>query len=427
MKSKKENVKDKNSFKTKMLKKKHKNIFNRLELNVNKFNLLELMLLVSISFVFGIFISNALNSNIISNGSIENTSFISVEKVYKDIVDNYYKNVDKEKLQESAIEGMMNYLSDNYSIYLNREEKETFNEELTGSYYGIGLRISFDDNHIPTILEVFENTSGEKAGLKIGDKILKVNDNDVTKMDNLSDVVNLIKGEKNKKIILTINREQKEIKKEIITEQVEIPSVAKKIYIDNNKKIGYIYINLFALNTDVQFQKALVELEKNNDGIDSLIIDVRGNIGGHLTAVTNILNLFFGKEDILYQINKKGVINKVYGNGTRTRNYPVVVLTDGNSASGSEILAAAFKELSNSQIIGTNTFGKGTVQRTINVSSGGMIKITTETWLTSKGNEINGIGISPTIEEKLSDEYIANPITENDNQLNKALEILRKN
>ena len=208
----------------------------------------------------------------------------------------------------------------------------------------------------------------------------------------------------------------------MITRKIDIPSVESKIIENNDKKIGYISISIFALNTDEQFKTKLLQLEESS--IDSLIIDVRNNVGGHLSTVTNILNLFFTKDEILYQIDRKGKIEKTYGTSTDDRNYKVIVLTNSNSASGSEILASAFKEVKNSDIIGTKTFGKGTVQKLIELENGSMLKITSETWLTSNGNTINKVGVEPTVEIELSDDYKIKPIEENDNQLKKAIEIL---
>ena len=158
----------------------------------------------------------------------------------------------------------------------------------------------------------------------------------------------------------------------------------------------------------------------------AVIIDVRSNTGGHLTSVTSILDLFLNKTDVLYQIKSKDKIKKVYGTETSTRKYPIVVLTNELSASASEILASALKEAYGAKTVGIKTFGKGTMQNMLDLENGGMIKVTTEEWLTSKGNKINKEGVPVDYEVKLDEKYASNPSKETDNQLQKAIEVLTK-
>lgn len=393
-------------------------------LNRNRFNILELLLLITIAFISGIFVRDFFASNSINNNypqmSIKRDD--SIDSLYESIINNYYKEIDKDKLKDAAINGMMNYLQDNYSIYFTEEEKEQFNEELDGAYYGIGLRVSLDDNNSPYVLEVFDNTPSSKAGVQVLDKILSIDNIDVSSPKNLNEVVDLIKGQKGKTVNIVFERNGSKFSKTITAEVIDIPSVTSKLIEKNDKKIGYIYIYLFAQNTGKQFKNHLDDLEKQN--IDSLIIDVRNNVGGHLSSVYEILNIFYGKSDCLYQTNRKGVIEKTFGTGTRQKQYDKVILVNEISASGSEILAGAFSELSNVPLVGKKTFGKGTVQQTVDTSTGGMIKITTETWLTSKGNTINGTGLTPTYEVLLGDDYVNDPTDEHDTQLQKAIDIL---
>ena len=393
------------------------------KLSSQSFNLLELILLVVVAFVFGVFISEAFIYNNDSSSKLSNKKSVGeIETVYNSIITEYYKDLDKEKLKESAINGMLSYLQDKYSDYYDLQTTEEFNETTDGIYYGLGLKITKNSNDDTIISEVFENTPASKAELLVGDKIVKVDEKDVSDY-SLTDIVSLIKGKENQKVILTVKRDSEVLIKTLITSKIDIPSVSSKVIEVENKKIGYIYISIFALNTDEQFIESLKKLEKN--GIDSLIIDVRNNIGGHLSSVTNILNLFFDKDEVIYQINKKNIITKIYGANNVNKNYKVVFLINNASASGSEILASAFKETKGSELIGITTYGKGTVQQVIDLEDGTMLKITTETWLTSTGKEINEVGVTPTIEIKLDDNYSLNPTEENDNQLQKAIEILK--
>jgi len=416
--------KSKKSNKNNYFKKLETLIEKRLKLSEEKFNLLELILLIVISFVFGIFISEAFIYNGVKVEKFESNEVLSeIEKVYNTILDEYYQDINQEELKKSAVNGMLNYLKDGYSIYIDEESSEEFNEQVDGQYYGIGLEMTLGEDGYPYISKIFDNTPAYDAELDLNDKIIKVEGQDI-KGKNLNDVSSMIKGTENKSVNITVLREDVELEKQLITKKIDIPSVSSRIIEKNDKKIGYINISIFALNTDEQFKTSLLKLEES--GIDSLIIDVRDNVGGHLSTVTNILNLFFNKDEVLYQIDRKGKIEKAYGTLTDDRNYKVVVLANHNSASGSEILASVFKEIKNSDVIGTKTFGKGTVQKLIELENGSMIKITSETWLTAKGNAINQIGVSPTIEIELDSEYMQDPIDENDNQLQKAIEVLAK-
>lgn len=427
----KEDIVEIQEEKTKKLSK--KKIFNnlgvliekKLKLSEEKFNLLELILLIVISFIFGIFISEAFIYNDVKIEKFESNKVLSeIEKVYNTIIDEYYTDLNQDELKKSAVNGMLNYLKDGYSTYIDEESSKEFTEQVDGEYYGIGLEMTLGEDGYPYISKIFDNTPAYDAELNLNDKIIKVEGQDI-KGKNLNEVSSIIKGEENKSINITVLRSDIELEKQLVTKKIHIPSVSSRIIEKDSKKIGYIDISIFALNTDEQFKKSLEKLEE--EGMDSLIIDVRDNVGGHLSTVANILNLFFNKDEVLYQIDRKGVIEKTYGVSNDVRNYKIVVLTNYNSASGSEILASAFKESKNSEIIGTKTFGKGTVQKLIELDNGSMMKITSETWLTSKGNFIDKEGVSPTIEIELSKEYKLNPTDENDNQLQKALEIIINN
>ena len=190
----------------------------------------------------------------------------------------------------------------------------------------------------------------------------------------------------------------------------------------NNKKIGYVQIEIFSANIFDQFKQAMKSLESEN--ISSLVIDVRNNPGGYLSQVTDILSLFMNQNQVLYQLDTKGKTEKIYGTSKKaTYNYPVVVLINEESASAAEILAGAFKETYKADIIGVNSYGKGTVQKTGDLNSGDTIKYTVQKWLTPNGNWINETGIEPTEKVQLQVPVTETITEENDNQLQKALEI----
>lgn len=407
--------------------KKSNNIFkrfiNKLKPQENKFNFIEMLLLMFIAFIVGIFASEAISLKIpILNNTtvIEDTSEIT--RVYNLIINRYYKDVDSKELTNAAIKGMMNYLSDDYSVYFTEEEKENFNERLNGSYVGLGIEVANDDNNNAIIVNVFDNTPAKEAGLLPLDIIKKINDEDVSSLGK-DEVVKKIKGKNNYSFNMTVERDGKLIDVSLTTSSIILDSVFSKLIEEDNKKIGYMYISIFALNTYEQFNKQLLELEKQN--IDSLIIDVRDNSGGHLSSVTDILNLFLNKNQVLYQVKSKDKIKKVYGTTDNDRKYNIVVLTNEFSASASEILASAIKEAYGGKTVGVKTFGKGTMQNLIDLDNGGMIKVTTEIWLTSSGNEINEVGVPVDYEVFLDENYKENPCEETDNQLQKAIEVLK--
>lgn len=407
---------------------KTKNIFKRLlnKLNPeeNKFNFLEIILLMFMAFVVGVFASQAISLKIpILNNTtvIEDTSELT--RVYNLIINKYYGEVDKKELTSAAIKGMMNYLSDDYSMYFTEDEKNDFNERLNGVYTGLGVEITNDASNNAMIVTVFDNSSAKDANLKPGDIIAKINGEDVLGLGK-EEVVKKIKGKNNYSFNMSVLRDNNLIDVKVVTKSITLSSVTSSVIEKDNEKIGYIYISIFALNTYDQFKKQLEELEKMK--ITSLIIDVRSNTGGHLTSVTSILDLFLNKTDVLYQIKSKDKIKKVYGTETSTRKYPIVVLTNELSASASEILASALKEAYGAKTVGIKTFGKGTMQNMLDLENGGMIKVTTEEWLTSKGNKINKEGVPVDYEVKLDEKYASNPSKETDNQLQKAIEVLTK-
>ena len=341
---------------------------------------------------------------------------------YDAIVNNYYKEVDKDKLVESAINGMVSSVGDEYTSYSDKDVTDNFNEAVNGKYMGIGALIMKSENDL-VIYKVFEDSPSYKAGLKDGDIILKLDDKD-TKDMSVNDIASIVKNDDNKEVKLLVKRGEENLDITIVKDMVELPVVSGKVINHNDKKIGYISLSIFSSVASEQFNKQLVKLEK--EGISGLVIDVRGNSGGYLTTVTDIASYFLKKGDIIYklEVNDKVTVRK--DKTKESRDYPVAVLIDKNSASASEILASSIKESYNGYVVGTNSYGKGTVQQTLVLSDGSMIKYTIEKWLTPLGNWINEEGVIPTNYVELSSEYLNNPVFENDNQLNKALELVGK-
>lgn len=342
-------------------------------------------------------------------------------ETYNAIKKNYYGEFDVDYVVDSAIKGMVSAVGDVYTSYTDDVTADDFMQTVTGVYEGIGCTVSMNLSNQIVIVDMFEGSPSLKAGLKVGDIILKVDDVDYSDKTS-NDMSNYVKNSNKSEVKLTILRDEVEQDIVIKREKIEIPYVTGEVITRDDKKIGYINISLFSSVTDQQFEDKLKELEK--EGIDSLVIDVRGNNGGYLSSVTDIINLFLEKNDIMYQLKDKNGITLKKDTTKEKRKYPVAVLINGASASASEILAAAIKESYGGFVVGTNSYGKGTVQQTTTLTDGSMIKYTVQNWLTPDGNWINEVGVEPTDVIEMNSSYIDNPTIENDNQLNKAIELL---
>ncbi len=394
------------------------NVKKRITKSKNKFTIVEVLTFLIVTFALGLITGGII---MYGKGSINGqitSSLREFEETYNDILSNYYETVDGEKLLEAGISGMVNYLGDPYSTYMNAEETQEFNEYLDGKYCGIGAQIQKDEETgYIVIVTVFPNSPSEKSGLQKGDLIIKVEGEDV-KDKQLSDVTSVVKGKQGTYVNLTVSRNGTEVDVKIKRDYVDITSVNGKVIEEKGKKIGYIEVSIFAENTDSQFENELKKLEEEK--IDSLIIDLRGNTGGHLKTVTNMISLFIKKGSVIYQLKTKDNVEKVKDKTKEYREYPIVVIIDGASASASEVFTAALKEQYGATVVGTTSFGKGKVQKTQQLSNGGMIKYTYQEWLTPNGNYIDGVGIEPDIKINYSENGDV------DNQLNRAIEELVK-
>lgn len=389
------------------------------------FNTIEVLIIIIISIAFGVVVGCSVTFfRQEYRGEKVSSSLQELIAVYNNILEDYYKNVDERDLVDAAVEGMLSSLDDPYSTYMDEENSATFNETVDGSYVGIGITIAMNADKKFYVVSVVEDSPAEKANIQVGDYLLKIDDQLLEGL-NLSDVTSIIKKDEKTTLELTLERDGKEVVKEIKLATIDFISVTSDVYALNNGNAGYISIDTFAANTFQQFKTELKKLEKKN--INSLIIDVRSNPGGHLSQTKNILELFMKKNTILYQVQFKDDINKIKDNTKKSRSYPVVILLNSSSASAAEILAASFRDgYSDATLIGETTYGKGTVQTAYTLSDGTSVKYTTEKWLTPKGKWIDGKGVTPNRVVQLTEEYLTNPIPENDLQLQTALDFLEK-
>ena len=387
----------------------------------SKFSIFEIIIIIFISIIFGIIIGYIITYTK-GNNTQNDDNLNEIISTYNTLKNNYYKNIDDDKLSNAAIRGMISSLDDPYSNYMDEDSTTTFNESIDGFYVGIGVSVSFEDEKC-IIIDVNDNGPAAKAGLKVNDIIISVDNNEINK-DNMYQITDLIRGDVDTKVKIKVLRGSKEKTYTVTRKEINIESVVSKYYEVENDKVGYIRIMNFASNTYSQFKYNLSKLEKKN--INKLVIDVRSNPGGHLAQTNKILSMFFNKKTILYKIKNNSGITNVYSSSRESRSYPVAIIINGGSASASEILASCFKDnYDNSIIVGTNSYGKGSIQKSQNFSSGISIKYTTEQWLTSKGKSIEGKGIKPDFEVQLNDEYHNKPTFNNDNQLQLAISKLK--
>lgn len=315
------------------------------------------------------------------------------------IEQGYIKDVDSKKLYEGSMKGMVAAIDDPYSTYFTPEEAKGFEDDINGNFEGIGAVMTMT-NDLPTIAEPpIKDSPAERAKLQVGDVILKVDGKSI-EGESLSDVVKKVRGEKGTDVKLDIKRGAKTFPVTITRDVIPVESVTGNID-EKNKDIGYINISSFNATTSEEFDKMVTKLRK--DGAKSFVIDVRGNPGGMLDQVEKITSRFLkdGKPIVKFESkledDEEHVASKKLDGGNKITE-PTVLLVDENSASASEIMAGAFIDSANIEVIGTKTFGKGTVQTVIPMNNGGEIKLTIKKWLTPKGKWINKKGVEPTIE-----------------------------
>ena len=336
----------------------------------------------------------------------------------------YYDDIENEKLQDGLYTGLIDGLGDKYSVYYNEEDYQALQISTTGQYYGIGAGLSQDkDTMVVTVNKIYEGTPSESAGLLKDDVIVSVDGTEAASME-LSELVKLIRGEKGTTVHLEIYRPSTEenLSFDVERQDITLPSVSHKMFEDG---IGYVHIDSFETETATQFEEAVKDLE--DQGMKALIIDVRYNPGGMVTAVVQILDDILPEGTVVYTEDKNGNRQDYTSSGDTYLDYPIAVLINGESASASEILAGAVKDYQYGTLIGTTTFGKGIVQTIFPLEDGDAVKLTTAKYFTPNGNYIHGVGIEPDIE--LEYEYLDKDATSYDeaydNQIQKAIEVLK--
>lgn len=386
--------------------------------NSKGFNLISVIIIICITSVVsavtaGIIVTNNYNLSYsdLSNDK-ELTDFI---KAYSNIVNNYYEDVDKEKMLDSALNAMLNYLGDNYTTYLTDEQRKALEESLQGTYQGIGVEINKDR----VITKVTKNGPAEAAGLQAGDKFMSIDGTKLNDTDGNA-VGLLIRGTDKKAVDIVVDRNGEELTFNVKIGTIEEPAI---VYGMQENNIGYIQISKFSRPLTSQMENALKELEAN--GMEKLIIDLRNNTGGYLDSAETTASLFLKKGKLIYSLEDKNSKEDYYDQTETSRDYPIVVLINNNSASSAEILAAALKDSYGAVLVGQTSYGKGKVQQTYDMEDGSMAKFTSARWLRPTGDCIDKKGIKPDFEvaqttqtDENGEEIII------DTQLVKALEVI---
>ena len=357
------------------------------------------------------------------NGVLSDSSHVQkIEYLEKMIDQEYLGEVDNAEMAEGIYAGLVYGLGDVYSRYYTADEYAQETASTDGAYAGIGVSVQKNKNGGVQIAECYEGGPGAEAGLQTGDVITAINDTDVTDME-LSDVVSLIRENKDNTIVLTVFRENEEKSREISVDvtDVELPSVFGEML---DKKTGYIQITQFTGVTPQQYKDMFAELK--DKGMERLVIDLRDNPGGLLTSVCDILREILPEGLIVYTEDKYGNREEENCDGKHQLDMPLAVLVNENSASASEIFAGAVQDHEVGTIVGTTTYGKGVVQELRQLSDGSAVKLTVSNYYTPNGNSINKVGIKPDVEVKLASELLnKDEIThEEDNQLQKALDVI---
>ncbi len=393
-----------------------------------------IVVLIGASFLSGVFLGgkrqaylkdasiNVINKEI---GKPTATDFSAFWKAWNILEQKYVATgkkgttTDQDKVY-GAIKGLTEAYGDPYTTFFPPKESEEFQNEISGNFEGIGMEVGLKDDVI-TVIAPLKNTPAFKAGIKPGDRILKINDT-VTAGLGVDEAVSMIRGKKGTEVTLTVlsadAKEPKEIK--VIRDVINIPTIDTE-----NRKDGVFVIHLynFSQNSATLFRRALVEFADSKS--NKLVIDLRGNPGGYLEAAIDMASWFLSGDKVVVQEDSGGhdedVVYNSKGYNVFNKNLKMVILVDGGSASASEILAGALQEHAVAKLVGTKTFGKGSVQELVSLTPNTSLKITIARWLTPNGVSISEQGLKPDIEIPLTAENTANG---NDPQMNKAIELL---
>lgn len=313
----------------------------------------------------------------------------SLQQTYDALRTNFDGDIDADKLIEGANRGMVDSLGDQYTVYMNAQESTQFDNSLTGNIGGgIGIEVGIR-NEVPTVVRVLKDNPAEKAGLAVGDIITKVND-DATTKKTLDEVVGKIRGEAGTSVKITVARAGGEKVFSITRETVNNPSA----YGEVKGKTGIMTISRFDDQTGSLARAVAQEFKAK--GVKSIVLDLRGNGGGYVTAAQSVAGIWLDNKLVVTEKNGNVVADELKSTGTPILNgMPTVILVNESSASASEIVAGALRDHKVATLVGATTFGKGSVQKLMNLAGGATLKVTIARWYTPAGVNISEKGITP--------------------------------
>lgn len=367
-----------------------------------------LIAIVVLMFLFGAAVSGVLVTNYQHIGTLV--------KVVKLVRNNYIEPVTTTRLMDGAIKGIVESLDDPYSVYLEPKRYKELQVQMQGSFGGLGIHVGLKEKHI-TVIAPIKGTPAFRAGVKAGDVIVKINEQDATNMD-IDKAVELMRGPAGTSVKITVVREEKGEKKTleftIVREIITVPSVEGELV--KGEPIAHIQLSMFNENTAEELIQTIKKLEQEK--FRGIILDLRNNPGGELEAAAKVANFFVPKGRIVTIKDRYGAVETKDADGNKL-NYPLVVLVNGFSASASEIVAGAIKDTKSGILVGTKTYGKGVVQTIFKLDSDSGLKITTAKYFTPNGHDIHKKGIEPDVVVEQPED------SKEDIQLNKAVEILK--
>ena len=385
-------------------------------------------MIVSFVLVYVGFVIALNNGGFTSGLAATNVSKLDYRKIeektslLQSIIDKYFLfDEDMTKVEDGIYAGMMNGLDDPYTVYYTKEEYKALNEDTEGKYSGIGATVSQNPkSKIITIVNVFDNSPAKEGGLLAGDIIYKIDGEEVTGTDLDVLVKTKRRGVEGSSFTMTVIRgdDRKQIDLNLTRRSIEIQTVTSKML---NDGIGYVAVSQFDALTSEQFKSNIESLK--SQGMKKLIVDLRGNPGGLLDQVVDMLDYILPEGLVLYTEDKNGNKEEYYAKNPDELKIPMAVLVNENSASASEVFTATFKDFKWGKVVGKTTFGKGIVQNVLPLGDGTAVKITTQHYYPPSGYDLHKVGIKPDVDVDLNDGAVIG--SDSDNQLGKAVEILK--
>ena len=386
--------------------------------------ILYLVLVVAIGFV-GYFAGILQERTGGSAGSFADEA-LRLKKLNELIEKNYYfrENIDEKKAFERAMAGYVNHLNDPFSSYISGDDLTSFTEEIEGNYVGIGVEITVDENNFLTVINSFDGSAAQKAGIQTGDKIIGVYGEPVTG-DQMDEAVAKIRGPEGETVDLEILTTSDEIRQVTLTRSaVSVETVRVK---ELENKIGYIRISSFDVGTDVEFKNKMREIDFS--ALNGLIVDLRSNSGGTLDSVVAVADYFMREGTIVSIKYTDGTEVKETADNKEYVDLPICVLIYEGTASAAELLAGGLRDNNHAKLVGMNSFGKGVVGQTFAIDSNSAVMLTVAEYFLPSGDNIHKIGLQPDVEIDVANRDISIFLLpqEEDIQLQKALEVLKNN